>query len=110
VKRLDSSIHPQERLELATTKLMSHLARRKLFGRQKRHAQCWAWEAAHATFQLHPELREEGSLLRYFVAKEGRRMGLRGTALTQFVEGQYRDGTWWKLVPESVLKGEPKPA
>jgi hypothetical protein len=65
-------------------------------------------EAAHAVFEMHPELREEGSLPRYFVAKAGRKNGLRGKELTAFVEDQYQRGTWWRLVPEAVLKGEPK--
>ena len=64
----------------------------------------WAMEAAHSVFEMHPELREDGSLMRYFVAKKGRKSGLRGKALTEFVEAEYRNGTWWKLVPDAVLK------
>ena len=44
------------------------------------------------SFLKNPELREHGSLIRYFVAKRGRKDGLRGTALTKFVEEQY--GMW----------------
>jgi hypothetical protein len=99
-----------ERLEKSLAKLHAHLRRGCQNSEQRNHARNWAAEAAHAVFELHPELREDGSLPRYFVAKEGRKMGLRGAALTEFVESKYRDGTWWKLVPESVLKGEPKPA
>lgn len=68
----------------------------------------WTCRLAHVVFEENPELREHGSLIRYFVAKRGRKDGLRGTALTKFVEEQYEDGTWWKLVPEEVLKGETK--
>ena len=98
----------EQRLEISAEKLISHLTRGRLNNVQRGHAKGWAIEAAHAVFQLHPDLREEGSLPRYFVAKEGRSRGLRGAALTEFVEQEYQQGTWWKLVPEEVLLGKPE--
>ena len=100
----------EERLETSIRKALDHLGREYLNSIQRGHARLWSMEAAHAVFELHPELREEGSLLRYFVAKEGRKQGLRGAALTEFVEREYQNGTWWKLVPEDVLMGKPKVA
>jgi hypothetical protein len=103
---LSDKIPPDMRLEKAIERVQSHLPRAT--GKQKTHLKMWVITAAHAAFQLHPELREEGSLPRYFVAKEGRKRGLRGAALGAFVEQKYNDGTWWHLVPEDVLMGKPK--
>jgi len=64
----------------------------------------WASMAAHAIFEAHPDLREDNSLPRYFVAKVGRKQGIYGAALTEFVEKEYEKGTWWKHIPEEVLK------
>ena len=102
------SLSAEERLDKSTARALDHLGRTRLNNVQRNHAKLWSMEAAHAVFELHPDLREEGSLLRYFVAKEGRKNGLRGAALTAFVESEFSAGTWWHLVPESVLKGESK--
>jgi hypothetical protein len=102
------SLPANERLDKASLRMIDHLTRKFLNSAQRNHAKLWAMDAAHAAFELHPELREEGSLLRYFVAKEGRKNGLRGAALTTFVESEFSAGTWWHLVPESVLKEESK--
>lgn len=64
----------------------------------------WAGMAAHAIFESHPELREEHSLVRYFVAKAGRAQGIHGKALTEFVNQEFNKGSWYKHVPEDVLK------
>jgi hypothetical protein len=106
--KFDQTLPAQVRLDLAIERVKSHLSRPHLAGRQAQHLRMWVNEAAHAMFQMHPELREEGSLPRYFVAKAGRKNGLRGAALTEFVEAEYQNGTWWKLVPEDVLMGKPK--
>ena len=52
----------------------------------------WTGRVAYQVFAMHPELREDGSFLRYFVARAGRRQGLRGTMLTAFVDKAFRDG------------------
>jgi len=103
---IDREAPAQERLDTAVERVQSHLQRAR--GKQKTHLKSWAREAAHVAFELHPELREDGSLFRYFVAKAGRQQGLRGTALTAFVDQRYADGTWWRLVPEDVLIGRPR--
>lgn len=99
-----------ERLETAVERLLDHIKRHRLNHVQRRHAQNWAAEAAHAVFELHPDLREDGSLPRYFVAKQGRRNGLRGADLTEFVEREYSQGTWWKLVPVELLQDAHQPS
>jgi len=83
------------------------MRRKKLWGRQRQHLITWTRELAHAVFELHPELREDNTLPRYFVAKEARRRGLRGQKVTEFVDREFAEGTWWKLVPDGVLKGDP---
>ena len=102
------AIPVEERYEKSVERLISHVTRPYLGNRQLQHARAWAMEAAHSVFEMHPELREEGSLPRYFVAKEARKQGLRGSAVTAFVDREYAAGTWWKLVPEDVLLGKPK--
>jgi hypothetical protein len=98
-------IPAEERLEKASERALNHINRPlPIKNRQRVHAKEWTMEAAHAVFELHPELREEGSLLRYFVAREGRKQGIFGAALTEFVESQFQAGTWWRYVPEEVLK------
>lgn len=106
---LDCKIPADERLAKSTERMLDHIGRKHLPEKQRKHLRSWAIEAAHTVFELHPELREEGSLARYFVAKKARKAGLRGAKVTEFVEQEYQQGTWWKLVPQNVLKGEPKP-
>lgn len=105
---------PQKRLSYSTDGLaaMLHLLSLGIHLNNdfRRKVYALTVEAAHAAFDIFPELREEGSLPRYFVAKEARMRGLRGAAVTEFVEREYQAGTWWKLVPEEVLKGEAKVA
>ena len=84
---LDNSLPAEDRLIKATGRMLDHILRPRVAGRQRRHLESWTKEAAHAAFDLHPELREDGSLARYFVAKVGRKKGLRGRSLTDFVEG-----------------------
>ena len=64
----------------------------------------WAGMAAHAVFEVHNDLRDEGSLIRYFIGKEGRKQGFYGAALTEFIEKEFQAGTWYRHVPEAVLK------
>lgn len=100
------------RLEFGTKKLSHHMRCYASRPSNTRHAKIKKWTAftAHAVFEMHPELREDGSLPRYFVAKAGRKQGIYGAALTEFVESKYQDGTWWRLVPEEVLLGKLKTA
>jgi hypothetical protein len=93
-----------ERLAKATERMLDHVIRKNLNWRQKQHLRSWTMEAAHSVFELHPELREEGSMLRYFVAKSGRAQGIYGKALTEYIENEYQQGTWWKHIPEEILK------
>jgi hypothetical protein len=60
----------------------------------RNHSKCrkWSRRLAHAALTLHPELREEGSLERYFVARLGRERGYRGAELTTFVDQAYESG------------------
>ena len=103
MKPPDRTLPPQIRLDLAIDRVMDHLSRGRLNWRQRQHLKQWTMEAAHAVYEMHPELREDYSLPRYFVAREGRRKGLRGPDLTRFIDTEYQQGTWWKLVPEEVL-------
>jgi hypothetical protein len=99
------TVPAQERLEQASERALDHINRKhRLNSEQKGHAKSWTMEAAHAAFELHPDLREEHSLPRYFVARAGRAQGIYGKALTEFVDQEYQAGTWWKHVPEEVLK------
>lgn len=101
----------QVRFDHASKKLAKYLGivdRGKCSQEIIRKCAKWASRLAYEVFKMHPELRDEGSFSRYFVAKEGRKAGIRGAALTEYVEGKYADGTWWKLVPEEVLRGESK--
>jgi len=99
------TIPAEERIEQASAKALDHINRKHyLNSRQRGHAKEWTVEAAHAVFELHPELREEGSMLRYFVAKSGRAQGIYGKALTEYIENEYQQGTWWKHIPEEILK------
>lgn len=101
-------LSPEKRLEIASERMFSHLFRKRIAGRQAQHLKNWTIETAHAVFDMHPELRYEGSLARYFVVRAGWKKGLRGAELTAFVEKEYQDGTWWKMVPSDVLQGKPK--
>jgi len=109
-KHMDSTefrktVSAEERIEKSAAKALDHINRKHyLNSRQRGHAKEWSIEAAHAVFELHPELREEGSLFRYFVAKAGREQKIYGRDLTEFVENEYQTGTWWKHIPEEVLK------
>ena len=96
----------EEKLEHALDKLNYHTLRyeaKPTSGRLYKVTK-WAGMAAHAIFEAHPELREEGSLIRYFIGKEGRKHGFYGKALTEFIEQEFHAGTWYKHVPDEVLK------
>jgi hypothetical protein len=96
----------EEKLEHALDKLKYHTARYEAKPTNSRLYKVtkWAGMVGHAIFETHPELREPDSLVRYFIGKEGRKQGIYGAKLTEFIETQFQDGTWWKLVPEEVLK------
>jgi hypothetical protein len=95
-----------EKIEYALEKLKYHTQRYEAKPTNSRLYKVtkWAGMAAHAVFEVHTDLREEGSLIRYFIGREGRKQGLYGVKLTEFIEAKFQDGTWWKLVPEEVLK------
>lgn len=50
----------------------------------------WANEVSRIAFVFHPELRPEGSFERAMVAKRGRKAGLRGNRLSEFIEEEMR--------------------
>ncbi len=75
----------EEQFALATVKFFHH-ARLGRYGKCRK----WARRLAHAALTLHPELRGDGSLERYFVARLGRERGYRGAELTVFVEKAYQ--------------------
>lgn len=96
----------EEKLEHALDKLNYHTLRyeaKPTSGRLYKVTK-WAGMAAHAIFEAHPELREENSLVRYFVAKEGRKQGIYGSKLTEFVDQEFDSGRWWVYVPPEVIK------
>lgn len=82
-----SQLTPEEQFARASAKF-SRYADSRHSGRWRK----WSRRLAHAAYALHPELREEGSLERYFVAKLGRERGYRGAELTAFVEQAYASG------------------
>ncbi len=82
-----AELKPEDQFALASAKF-SHYAGIRIHGKCRK----WARRLAHAALTLHPELREEGSLERYFVAKLGRERGHRGAELTAFVEQAYKSG------------------
>lgn len=97
-----------ERLEHDTKNLTKYLGLMAFKGailtpQLRRFCRKWAVDAAHLAFQLNPELREPGSLHRYFVAKAGRKHGLRGERLSIFVEEIYRIGVADTFIPEELL-------
>lgn len=99
---------PEQRLKQAIERIQSHTSQLRLNRAQRDHLKHWVTEATHAVFELHPDLREEGSLPRYFVARAARLKGMRGAAVTAFVEREYMSGDWQKHVPEDVLLRRPK--
>ncbi len=103
---LDNKIPPQERFNKALERVLSHLNRPSLNNRQAYHLRQWSAALAHAVFHMHPELRGEGSFLRYWVVKQGRRRGLRGAALTDFIEQKFREGIPAEYFPEWFVKSE----
>lgn len=66
----------------------------------------WAVKAVHAAYTLHPDLREDGTLGRYFVAKSGRKLGLRGEALSAYVENAYETGIYGSFIPEEIRSNQ----
>jgi hypothetical protein len=82
-----SQLTPEEQFALASVKFSRYAKARRRAKLKK-----WAQRLAHAALTLHPELREEGSLLRYFVARVGRERGFRGAELTTFVDQAYLSG------------------
>lgn len=105
VTEFRKTLAAEERIEQASAKALDHINRTNyLNSRQRCHAKQWTVEVAHAVFELHPELREENSLIRYFIAKAGRAKGIYGKELTEFVNKEYETGRWWTHVPPDVLK------
>lgn len=78
---------PEAQFALASSKFFH-------YAKVHNHGKCrkWSRRLAYAALTLHPELREEGSLERYFVAKLGRQHGYYGAELTVFVEQAYKCG------------------
>lgn len=99
----DMNLTQEEKTNKAIERTLSHIKRKKLNSRQRYHLKRWTEAAAHYVFQTHPELREEGSLFRYFVAKAGRKKGLRGVDVTKFVDDSFADGTAVTFVPQEVI-------
>jgi hypothetical protein len=58
---------------------------------------------------LHPELREEGSLERYFVARLGRDRGYYGAELTAFVDQAYESGLAKFAIEAGMAAGPRQP-
>jgi len=86
-KRSWLDLHPNELFGFASRKFFAYWRKRN-YGKCKK----WSVRLAHAALTLYPELREENSLNRYFVAKLGREQGFSGAQLTEFVEKAYKSG------------------
>ena len=106
MKLLSNEVAPEVRFELALERVQSHLNQPKIKGRQLAHLRQWTVALGHAVYHMHPELREDGSFLRYFVVKAGRRQGLRGMALTEFVDKAFREGIPAEYFPQWFVRGE----
>jgi len=93
---------PEERFALASAKFFNH-ARLGNYGKCRK----WSRRLAHAALTLHPELREDGSLERYFVARLGRERGYRGAELSAFVEQAYQSGLAKFAIEAGMAKPRP---
>jgi hypothetical protein len=95
---------PEEQLARASAKFLRYIDRN--------HSKCrkWARRLAHSVLTLHPELREEGSLERYFVARLGRERGYRGAELTTFVEQAYESGLAKFAIEAGMATGPRQPS
>jgi hypothetical protein len=95
---------PGEQFALAREKFSRYVDRN--------HSKCrkWGRRLAHAVLTLHPELREEGSLERYFVARLGRERGYRGAELTAFVEQAYQSGLARFAIEAGMAAGPRQPS
>jgi hypothetical protein len=93
---------PEEQFALASEKF-SRYTNAGLYGKCRK----WSRRLAHAALTLHPELREKGSLERYFVAKLGRERGYYGAELTAFVDEAYKSGLA-KFAIESGMAAGPR--
>ena len=95
---------PEEQFAFASEKFSRYAT-----GGPKSKRRKWARRLAHAALTLHPELREEGSLERYFVAKLGRERGHYGAELTAFVEQAYQSGLARFAVEAGMAAGPRQP-
>jgi hypothetical protein len=95
---------PEGQFALASEKFSRYVDRN--------HSKCrkWSRRLAHAALTLHPELREEGSLERYFVARLGRERGYRGAELTTFVEQAYKSGLAKFAIESGMAAGPRQPS
>jgi hypothetical protein len=101
VPKVDWNTLPlEDQVEYGLDKLAHHFVRMRPAKVKK-----WATRVAHAVFILHPELREEGSLDRYFVAKIARKLGLRGSEVTGFVDAAYKNGNACHYIAEGYANG-----
>jgi hypothetical protein len=97
-----TQLTPEKQFALASKKFF-HYVSAGYYGKCKK----WARRLAHSVLALHPELREEGSLERYFVARLGRARGYYGPELTSFVEQAYKSGLA-KLAVEAGMAAGPR--
>jgi hypothetical protein len=94
----------EEQFKLALEKFFRY-AGAGYFGKCKK----WARRLAHSVLTLHPELREEGSLERYFVARLGRNRGYYGAELTAFVDQAYNSGLAKFAIEAGMAAGPTQP-
>jgi hypothetical protein len=95
---------PEEQFAVASEKFSRYASA----GHYNNKCRKWSRRLAHAALTLHPELREEDSLERYFVAKLGRERGYRGAELTTFVDQAYESGLA-KFAIEVGMASGPRP-
>lgn len=94
---------PEEQFAVASEKFSRYASA----GHCNSKCRKWSRRLAHAALTLHPELREENSLPRYFVAKLGRERGYRGAELTTFVDQAYESGLA-KFAIEAAMAAGPR--
>jgi hypothetical protein len=99
---------PEAQFALALEKFSRYTSAGHYKNKCRNKCRKWSRRLAHAALTLHPELREEGSLERYFVARLGRERGYRGVELTAFVDQAYESGLA-KFAIEAGMASWPSP-
>jgi hypothetical protein len=100
---------PEAKFALASAKFFCYASAGPYNNKCRNKCRKWSRRLAHAALTLHPELREEGSLERYFVARLGRERGYYGAELTAFVEQAYKSGLAKFAIEAGMAAGPGQP-